>query len=626
MRITKKYQNINTVKLNNVGENYYYEKNNFQWDPSQGKNSLENFFSVNTTNAPLLEKRVRMNNSIMVSTSNVIQLKNYISLSAQVTYLFDHLNSYYETQAVHYFADSTNVVFISDNSFTRTHNATAKFSVTANKPNYYVNDELKINLKSNTASSLLLGTYPNEQTSIIPEADIRNNILFIKKVPSGIININSSQQYVSKNQKLTVERYDLSDEIQNQNIYLEAFYTDTYILYKHKIKTGVSLSLKGGVETVNKRMDSQLDGIDTTGRKNNTIVKFENDNFSGYISPYINPSLSLTGKKVQFTLNIPVSYNWFWCIDKFTSTQLLKDNDLNIRGNLNVHFDFTSKFSGNIYCFVGNTKLSLGKMYNALILSNYRYMNSGNFNTRKSITSGAEARLSYSDPTHYLFVNSSFSYKRDYLANIQYQFFLGNYIINGDFNRENTATYLSGDISASKGIYAINGKAALSFSYRYSLLDRMRNTSIMTYSTSSYSVTTSFNGRPAKWIMLDYSLNYSNNSLKIKSSSPSDSPSKKNNINQILKFVITPLKNFMLELSGEHYFTQLSSDMNKNTFLLDASLEYAISSGIRLKLIAQNILNTDTFSYSTYSGLSAYSYEYDIRPLNITFGVYFLMK
>lgn len=82
----------------------------------------------------------------------------------------------------------------------------------------------------------------------------------------------------------------------------------------------------------------------------------------------------------------------------------------------------------------------------------------------------------------------------------------------------------------------------------------------------------------------------------------------------------------MLELSGEHYFTQLSSDMNKNTFLLDASLEYAISSGIRLKLIAQNILNTDTFSYSTYSGLSAYSYEYDIRPLNITFGVYFLMK
>ena len=84
---------------------------------------------------------------------------------------------------------------------------------------------------------------------------------------------------------------------------------------------------------------------------------------------------------------------------------------------------------------------------------------------------------------------------------------------------------------------------------------------------------------------------------------------------------ITPTEALVLQLSGEHYYTRLTSETSKHLFLADISVRWKISEKWELSASVDNLFNQSQYAYTLFDGLSSSSYSYGIRPRDILVGV-----
>lgn len=623
MRIAKGGQSISSAKVNNTGKNYAGENNVYFMDAQSKEYDLEDYISVGVSNAPLAQERVRFNNSAYFSTTNSWILKKDYSLKAQATYLFDHLESANRSQTSYFFPDSTKVVNESDKSYSRKHQASCDISLKANKDNYYLIDKLCISSQWRDASSLMTGSFPNRETASTPELNIHNSLQYIKKMGNNTFDITTNNQFINKNHSLLVERMDGSDKTQHQDINTSAFFTNTATSYNYRSLNGLIIAVKGSFEAVLKNMESSLSGIDTPGTELENPISFTNDLYSGYLRPNLKPSLSYENSKLKVSLSAPISYEHFWGLDKESGDHLILDDSFNISGNLNFRWKIHSKFETYLGGNIARGKLNLGDIFEGNILRNYRQMSFGNLNTEKDLSTHTFLRLSFRDPVNSFFLNGEVSWSHNKLKNIASQYFLGDYIISGLIPQLNNISSWNAELSGSKGIYAINGKIDISGSYNRSTMESLQDGILSPYLSEGYKANLSFNGRFAKWFLMEYAMDYSHSILTLnpQEASPEDK-NHKNYFDHNMSLIFKPIENLSLSIAGEHYFTELSETQNKNMFLVDIIAEYYLKNSIRLSISAKNILNTKVYSYSLFSGLSSFSAAYDIRPLNILCGVY----
>ena len=83
---------------------------------------------------------------------------------------------------------------------------------------------------------------------------------------------------------------------------------------------------------------------------------------------------------------------------------------------------------------------------------------------------------------------------------------------------------------------------------------------------------------------------------------------------------VQELQDVVIRLTGEHYYTQLSSTQRKHLVLVDASLGWKVGERWELTLTATNLLDRDSYTYTLFDGPSRSSYRYAIRPRNLLLG------
>ncbi len=607
MRIAKGSQSVSSLKMNNIGKNYRSEITNFFQNNQSSKYDLKDLIAVGVSNAPLEEKRVRFNNSTIFSTTNSWSLKKDYTIDAQLSYLFDHLESSNRSQTSYFLPDSTTIVNESDESFSRKHNLSSNVTIKANKDDYYLFDKLSVDAQWREASSLMKGSFPNRESAKTPYIDLHNYLQYIKKVKKSTFNIYSNNQFIHKDHSLIIERMDGTNDIQKESINNSLFFTKTETSYSYKSLSGIVFSVNGGFEGVIRRMESSL---------------FDNNLHLGYLRPYVNPFLTYKNRKLEISISSPMSYDYYWCKRAETGKYLLNDHSFNIAPRLNFRIMFTSKFEMFIGGNISKSKLNLGEMYEGYILRNYRHMSFGNFNTEKGLIANTFLRVSFRDPVNSFFINGEFGWLWNGLKEINSQYFLGNYIVSGLIPRPNNISSWNTKISSSKGIYSINGKVSLDASYNRATMESLQNEILSPYLSEVYNVEIGFNGRFARWLSTEYQIEYSHSILTLNHKNPNAVKNHKNQFDHNLKFIINPFRKLNIKVICEHYFTELNETHNKNMFLLDLMTEYYLNSKIRLSISAKNILNSKNYSYSIFSGLSSYSAAYQIRPLNILAGLY----
>lgn len=138
----------------------------------------------------------------------------------------------------------------------------------------------------------------------------------------------------------------------------------------------------------------------------------------------------------------------------------------------------------------------------------------------------------------------------------------------------------------------------------------------MPYRSGVLTLSPRVNLRAARWLNVEYTFNYRYTQLRIESAAPTD----RHAFDQRLQLNLTPAKNLLLQLTGEHYRTQLSDTRSKHLVLLDASVRWKVGERWELWASAANLLNEREYAYTLFDGLSSSASRYAIRPCNLLLG------
>lgn len=607
MRVGKKWNSANNLKTNNVGKDITDELDDKSIYNNPVMSRHEDIISVGTSDAPLAPHRVKFNTSALFNTTNLWKLDDGLNVSASLAYLFDRLKSQNGSATTYYFNNDTQqTVAESDEALSQRHRLQARIDAEANREKYYFRNLLSAEGEAARTAQTITGQFPNTQNARLPYYHITDNLKYIRRSGNNAITVESRNAFSQSDQHLTVLR---ADRTQRQNIGVMDFNTDTYLSSDFVITNRLTIGLTGGIEASLRSLKSRLQGIDTVGLGHHPR---HNDMLAAYIRPYITPRLEYLSKSWEIRLSLPVGWSYYWGLNTNHFTY-------GVYGN--VKYMPHPKFNIELIGSASNQNLDIRNHYTGYILQNYRYLAVGSVNTTPDNYYGITGRLNFKDPVNMLFLEGIVGRYWNVIQTSVTKDFLSDYILLGTEYAPNRGDSWHAAINGSVGLYGINGKIGVSVAYSdFSTTSIFQNGERTPYRSQTVTFTPTFSGRFAKWLSMEYKLRYYHHIMSLPSTATSDI---KDNFSHILSFNITPIKQLDIRLIAEHYFTMLTADQTKNTVLLDASATYRLNKRIELSLTAHNLLNRKLYTYSIFTPLQEFSYEYRIRPLNITAGVSF---
>ena len=194
--------------------------------------------------------------------------------------------------------------------------------------------------------------------------------------------------------------------------------------------------------------------------------------------------------------------------------------------------------------------------------------------------------------------------------------YAGDYIVDGWLRRTNrTASWFVAG-GASINIDALRGQAGVDVQWQTTRLESIQQGEPMPYRLATLTLSPRFNLRLARWFNTEYRLNYRRSVLGIEQ----QERSVQHSFDQQLQLHFAPTRQLVIRLTGEHYYTQLTSTQRKHLVLIDASLGWKVGERWELTLTATNLLDRDSYTYTLFDGPSSSSYRYAIRPRNLLLG------
>ena len=166
---------------------------------------------------------------------------------------------------------------------------------------------------------------------------------------------------------------------------------------------------------------------------------------------------------------------------------------------------------------------------------------------------------------------------------------------------------LTAFLNLTKIVSSIKTKFSLGGSYMWARGDVSQNMDIFRQYGETYSVMAKIVSRPWSFIELDYAGNLTFNNMRYNSIS-----STLRSHNHNIKLNLFPFKGFQIKMGADIIGKQISEDVSKTFTLLDVGVSYKFSY-FRIGADLNNILNTRHYSYTIFSGINRFSYDYTLR-------------
>ena len=321
-------------------------------------------------------------------------------------------------------------------------------------------------------------------------------------------------------------------------------------------------------------------------------------------------SLSYQMGRFDFDLSLPVSY-----IIINGEGRPLFDPSLSARYRANQSLTFRASASRS-FSFSG-----LYDSYGGYLMTNYRNISSRGGKLNKSTGTSASFETSYSNAIHAFFVNGRIAYSKtgneltygtiyneDFTTVKQY-----------DIPNESDATNLS--LNASKRFQSISttvkaGVEASESHYQYLLQEIL-----MPVTRRSLSANWGLDSRLGQSVLISYSGRYSDGESRFDSSSTANIRT----MNQLLSMSFLLGQHLIAKGSFRHYFNDRNEGPQKNLCFIDMGMSY-VAGRMEYTLSANNLLNTKTYSTTTFSTNTIYATSYSLRPVSILLSVRFSLR
>lgn len=603
MRISGKWQNMETVRINNTG-----------WNPqSQShKHTVSNLFSsdyidylwpdyinLGTSSAPLAENRTRDNFSVLANSSNSWHLDKGKDVRFNLNYESDRLDnlSGYETN----YLDEYIPRFIETNSLkSYSHWLNGQGTVAINTPAMYLTDNLYIDAHWQDFSSAVGGTLSLSQKAYIPEFNFTNDLQMVKRVSGNLLSVSSRNRYYYHPHRLDVV-YDASVE---QELTTQDFRSVTELKYGW-LKAKWNIYVRGGLDINYHHLKSNLDGTASP-------LVTECDFQSLLMRVYAAPEASYSSYRWLVTLSLPIGLKTNHIYGGQTGSNMTKcylsvAPFVYVRYKLNARMDAIAQLKYSLEPPEATCHIP------AAIMQNFRNLYLAVPTTDFYHYRSAAVNLRYRNPIKSLFFNIIGKYDWNSYPLINDQIFLNNYILNTFTLNSNDTRCFNVNGNISKGLMSGKIHISLDASYADVISSAMRDGQKLSYRQSAIVLQPGLKGYFTNWFSTDYKIGYTINKLRIKNGDTSNYQT----IKQFLSLVLIPLKGWQFSVGGEHYYTRFSSSRSSNLILVDASATWEPTKKLEFSIKATNILNKKEYRYASYGLLSETDYMYRIRGRNI---------
>lgn len=361
------------------------------------------------------------------------------------------------------------------------------------------------------------------------------------------------------------------------------------------------------------RLNSSLTGQNEDG----LTIQFAENQFSNDIrwhkyQPAAGAYITYDRRRVNVTLMMPVQLRYLQLDDRI-GTASDKQFKVLSQPSLSFRYDFSHNWKVSTKIATYNNTPSLRTLYSGYIMQNYRTLSHYDCPLADTYGANGSLTLSFKNIMKYVFGDFSVNYNR-YRNEVMYsQNFEGNTMVINAVEQPSWGDYLSVSLYAGKGFswkrLNINAKC----SYGLGRSPHLVQNQVATYYNQGWNANLTASIAFTDYIFFNNKGSFSRMTSSLDGfnagSQPIVSLIDNANLSVVLPFGLS------LTPSVEFYHTR-SEGRTDNFVLLDCSLGYTIRK-VKLSLDVNNILDTESFVYSYYSGIYGYYSAYSIRPRSV---------
>lgn len=594
MAVMPNFQNITTFKTNNIGEDLSAQAVDF-FASSRGTD-LSRYVGVSLPGVPnLSRKRTLFNRSALVSTNALWKLGRG-EFKTQIDYSFNRITAEAANVTTYFLNDDNRVVTEDRNGVDRTHSLSGKFIYELNQKTAFINNTLKTNIDWDDVQLGVTGSLPNDQTASLPDYYVGNDFKIIKRFNGKhLVTFISKNEWESLPQTLSVS---INDGTMRQHVKDHAFYTHESAAYAFSVK-GITISLEGGVKGYFRSLNTELPDMpeEIPGETTNVLN-------TNYFTVYATPKFEYWVKRVNFTLNAPVSFAHY-TFDK----ALANRSEAYFSPSLSMNWKPNNRFEMSVSGGTGRSPMDLNMIQPGYVMTNYRSFQRGVDDFYNSSSQRVSGRLSYKHTRRGLFANAfvmqSWSHNPYTLAQQLY----GDYVVYSYTSAKSDGQMLMASGNIGKTLDFMRGSANINGSFSRNESHLVSENSSVNSVGTSWSAGAKINGSPLRWLSFDYRFEWASSRMSMNGINASWL----GNMENELLLNIMPHRKWEWHISGEHYRNELTSDQFKNVFLLDTKLIYKLNKRLELSASLNNIFNQRTYNYTTYNQLTSFESQRRLR-------------
>lgn len=594
MAVMPGFQNITTFKTNNIGEDLSASATDFF--ASSRATGLSQYVSVSLPGVPnLSRKRTLFNRSALVSTNSLWKVRNG-EFKAQIDYSFNRVTAQAANITTYFLESGDRVITENRDGRDRLHSLSGKFIYEVNQKTTFINNTLSTNIDWDDVSLGVTGSLPNEQSAKLPDYYVANKFKMIKRFNGKhLVTFQSNNEWESLPQTLNVS---LEGNNIRQHIGDHAFYTHESAAYAFSIK-GITVSLEGGVKGYLRSLNTELPDMpeEIPGETENVLN-------TNYFTVYATPKLEYWVRRVNFTLNAPVSFAHY-TFDK----AIANCSEVYFSPSLSMNWKPNNRFSMTLRGGTGRSPMNLNLIQPGYIMTNYRTFKQGVDEFYNSTSQNISASFAYKHTRRGVFANAMVMQSWSHLPYTMAQQLYGDYIVYSYTDAKSDGQNLMAMGSIGKTLDFIRGSANVNGSFNRGESHLFSENNAVNSVSLGWSVGAKINGTPIKWLSFDYSIDFSDSQLRMNGVKNSWLSGMENS----LLINIMPHSKWEWRMMGEHYRNELTEGTYKNMFLLDTKVVYKLSKRIELSALLNNIFNQRTYNYTTYSQLSSFESQRWLR-------------
>ncbi len=597
MAVMPGYQNITTLKTNNIGDDLSAQSTDFF--AGRRGTDLKRYIALSLPGVPTLsEKRTLFNRSALVST-NSLWKSGRGELKAQVDYAFNHINTDAVNITTYFLSNGDRVVTENRNGTDRSHALSAKVIYELNGKTAFLNNTLRTNIDWDDIRLGTTGSLPNDQSASLPDYYVANDFKLIKRFrDKHLVTFTSNNEWESLPQTLAVT---VGNDRLRQHVRDRAFYTNESAAYAFTVK-GLSISLEGGVKGYLRSMNSSLTDLSEFSVLSGLpITNVLNTN---YLTVHATPKLEYWLKHVNLILSTPLSFAHY-TFDK----AIVNRSEAYFAPTLHLNWKpgnrFTIAFRGN----AGRSPMALDLILPGVIMTDYRSFRSGVDNFYTSNSQNISATVAYKHTRRGLFANGFVMQSWRHVPYTLAQQLLGDYIVYSYSSARSSGKSLMTSANIGKTLDFIRGSANVNASYNHSESHLLFENRPVNSVGTSWSVGAKISGSPARWLSFDYRFVWESTRLAMNAENASWLGSMKNEA--LLNLM--PHSNWEWHIIGEHYRNAIETNTIKNLLLLDTKVNYKLSKRLELSALLSNIFNQRTYNYTVYNQLNSFESQRRLR-------------